>query len=246
MKFKLLIVLLILKFQTSYSQSEKPINGTVVCIDNALQGIEVLNLVSKNTTITNASGGFTIIAKIGDELTFVSKKYQYRTITLKQADFYNSNFIISLSKNPEELAEVVVFKMPTIKLSVDKAYEQDKRDELALEKGTRSLKNGVYNGTITNGMDFNRIGGMILSLFLKEKEKRREVSKIEFKTLANSSFDKDFFNKTLLLKPEETALFIEFCDADATSKTILENPNPLKIMDFLFAKNIEFKKLLLK
>ena len=43
--------------------------------------------------------------------------------------------------------------------------------------------------------------------------------------------------------PLEVALFLEFCDTDPKSKTILENTNPLKLMDFLITKNIEFKKL---
>ena len=84
---------------------------------------------------------------------------------------------------------------------------------------------------------------MILSLFIKEKEKKKEVPEIKFKTLVNSSLNQDFFQKTLLLKPEETGLFLEFCDADPKSKTVLENANALSLMDFLFEKNVEFKKL---
>ena len=45
------------------------------------------------------------------------------------------------------------------------------------------------------------------------------------------------------LRPEEKELFIEFCDADPRSKTILEHNNVLTTMDFLYAKNEMFKKL---
>jgi hypothetical protein len=243
MKVKLLVTFFFIFFQIGYSQTEKRINGSVVCIDFALQGIEVANLVSKNTTITNNSGNFSILAKAGDQLVFISKKYEYKTITLKQADFEKTNFVITLIKKPEELDEVVVFKMPNIKLSKKKVWEQGKLDELALEKESKRPKTGVYDGTIPNGMNLIRIGNMILSVFIKEKEKTKAIPEIKFKTLVNSSLDKDFFNKTLALQPEEVNLFLEFCDADATSITILENPNPLKIMDFLFLKNAEFKKL---
>ena len=47
---------------------------------------------------------------------------------------------------------------------------------------------GVNMGTIENGMDFIRIGGMILDLFRKEKEPAiKKAPKIEFKN-ADSPF----------------------------------------------------------
>jgi hypothetical protein len=58
-----------------------------------------------------------------------------------------------------------------------------------------------------------------------------------------ASCTQDFFHKTLALKPNEIALFLDFCDADSQSKTLIENNNVLSLMDFLLAKNIEFKKL---
>jgi hypothetical protein len=70
-----------------------------------------------------------------------------------------------------------------------------------------------------------------------------KIPELEFKKIASATCNQDFFDKTLQIKPDEIALFLEFCDADPKSKTILENTNPLKVMDFLFAKNVEFKKL---
>jgi hypothetical protein len=242
MKARLLVIFFFIAFQNGHSQTEKPIKGLVVCIDFALQGIEVANLVSKNTTITNNTGNFSILAKAGDAITLVSKNYNYRTITLKQADFDNPNFIISLTKKPEELDEVLVTKSTAFKWKFDKAHEQEKIDEWTLEKAEKTLNTGVYDGTIPNGMDLIRIGKMILSIFKKEKEKIKEVPEIKFKTLVNNNLDKDFFEKTLLLKPEEVALFLDFCDADTDSRTVSENPNPLRLIDFLFAKNVAFKK----
>lgn len=85
---------------------------------------------------------------------------------------------------------------------------------------------------------------MILKLFKKEKEKALENKpKIEFKQLAKSSCDQKFYIETLQLKPEEIPLFLQFCDADPKSKTLIENSNVLSMMNFLLSKNIEFKKL---
>jgi hypothetical protein len=92
-------------------------------------------------------------------------------------------------------------------------------------------------------MDFKRIGGMIFALFAKEKEKIKiSPPKIEFITLAKTSCNQKFYIETLKLKPEEIELFLQFCNADPKSKIVTQNNNSLAMMDFLFAKNLEFKK----
>jgi len=124
-------------------------------------------------------------------------------------------------------------------------FNQEYADQSKLEKEAINQKPiGVYDGTLVNSADLMRIGKMILKLFVKEKEMtKNKIPEIKFKELATATCTQDYFNKTLQLKPEEVSLFLEFCDADPKSKTILENTNPLSLMDFLFAKNIEFKKL---
>ncbi|MFV8345966.1 hypothetical protein [Flavobacterium sp. ZB4P13] len=238
------VSLLVFVFQSGFSQSEKLINGKVLHEQFPVGKVEVANFSSKKTTITNASGEFSMLVKAGDELIFISKDHDIKKIVLDQKTINKSNLIILLILKPEQLEEVVVTKMPSIKLSTDKAYEQGKLDKLALEKAAKRLKTGVYDGSIENGMDFMRIGGMILGLFVKEKEKvKKTVPQIEFKALATTTCNHKFYIETLKLKPEEIALFLQFCDADPKSKTLLENSNILSMMDFLSTKNIEFKKL---
>lgn len=238
-----LVLVILFWFQIGFSQSEKCIIGKVVCNDYAVQGIEVVNLVSEKTAITDDNGYFSIFAKADDMLVFVSKNYEYKRLNLDAELINKKNLLISLLRKPEELEEVIIFKIPNVKLSKDQAYEQEKVAELALEKAAQHPKpQGVYDGVLINSPDLIRIGGMILSLFIKEKETTKKKIPI-FKDLVRLSYNDDFFCKTLQLKPAEIALFLEFCDADPKSKTILESNNALVLMDFLFEKNVKFKKL---
>ena len=83
-----------------------------------------------------------------------------------------------------------------------------------------------------------------MNWFKKEKTPvEKVVPKPEFKAFAKANYPPDFFSKDLKLKPEETPLFLEFCDADPKSKIIAENPDLLTLMEFLITKNAEFKKL---
>lgn len=237
--------LLLFVCQFGFSQTEKLINGKVLHEQFPVEKVDVVNFSSKKIIVTNASGEFSILAKAGDELIFISKDHEIKKIVLDQKTIDKNKLIISLILKPEELKEVIITKIPSIKLGTDKAYEQEKLDQLAVEKSARTLKNpGVYTGTIENGMDLMRIGRMILGLFKKEKEKVPENKpQIEFKQLAKSTCDKKFYLQTLKLNPDQIELFLEFCDADPKSKTVAESNNVLSVMDFLLSKNIEFKKL---
>ena len=245
MTLKLLSALLFFTCQVSFSQTEKTLKGKVFFENSTVPDVEIINANSKKMTVSDANGDFSIVVKAKDLLVFVSKKYELKSVLLEKGALDKAIFTVFLSLKPEELKEVMVTKMPSIKLSTDKAYEQGKLDKLALEKAARTLKNpGIYTGTIENGMDFMRIGRMILGLFAKEKEPvKKRAPEIQFKALAKNTCDEKFYFQTLKLKPDQIELFLEFCDADPKSKTLLENSNVLSMMDFLSSKNIEFKKL---
>jgi hypothetical protein len=237
MKSKLLILPLYFIFQLSFSQTEKTLKGTIKYENFPLQDIEILNLASNKTTKTDTNGQFIILVKATDTLMFISKNYEYKKLVIKKEDFYLTNLDVSLTRKPEELEEVtVITKISFPKIKLDKNIPKASKNSKPI---------GVYDGTIENGVDFMRIGKTILGIFKKDKENNKESnSKIEFKKTATTICNQDYFYKTLQLKPEEIDLFLEFCDADPKSKIIIKNCNPLILMDFLFIKNIEFKKLL--
>jgi hypothetical protein len=243
MKVKLLSTLLFFSSQFSFSQT---IKGKVVFNNYAVPKVEVINVDTKTLTVTDANGDFSIAIKANDVLVFVSKEYELKKIAITPQTITKNNLIVELTLQPEELDEVLITKIPSIKLSSDAKWEQGKLDQYAVEKAAITPKVvGVNMGTIENGMNLMRIGGLILKLFIKEKEEvpENKQQKIEFTQLAKSSCDQNFYIETLKLKPEEIALFLQFCDADPKSKTIMDNYNLLSMMDFLSAKNSEFKKL---
>ena len=139
---------------------------------------------------------------------------------------------------PEELDEVVITKINFPHVGA--------AGEGSTLLPSRSLQQytGVYDGTITNGVNFIAVGSLISDLFKKEKEEpKKKIEKIDFQKLVQTSVPGTFFSEDLKLKAEEKELFIQFCDADQKSKTLLDHPNILATMDFLTAKNDEFKKL---
>lgn len=244
-QIKFVVFFLFLIVQISFSQSETVYRGKVLCDNFPIEQVELINLNTEKSSFSNNAGEFSIIAKPKDIIVFASKLYEVKRIVVDQNTIDNNNLIISLILKPEQLEEVVITKIPSIKWEKDTKWEQEKLDQLALEKVARTPKIlGINNGTIENGMDFKRIGGMIFGLFAKQKEKIKiSPPKIEFVALAKTNCNQKFYIETLNLKPEEIELFLQFCDADPKSKIVAQNNNSLAMMDFLFSKNLEFKKL---
>ena len=244
-KIYLSLALLFFVFQSGFSQTDKLISGKVLHEQFPVGKVDVINKTTQKSTTTDAKGEFALLVKVYDSIVFYSKEYYLKRLKLSPNDIETNNISVSMVKKPEELEEIIIRQTANIDFKVDTKWEQVKRDEITAERTENRLKTpGVYDGVIDKGLNFMRIGGMILGLFAKEKEKIKTNSpKIEFIALAKSSCDQKFYLETLKLKPDQIPLFLQFCDADPKSKTLIENSYILSMMDFLSSKNIEFKKL---
>lgn len=245
MKGKLLFACYFIMVNSVFSQSQKILKGVVMCEKNPVPKVDVANYNSKQVITTNTLGTFSVQVKVGDELVFISKNYEIKRLMVDQKTMNLNNLIISLQLKPEQLNEVVITNIPSIKLSADTKWEEGKIEEMTLIKNATSLKNpAVYDGRIENGVDLIKIGSKIMALFKKEKDPiKKEIPKIEFATLARKTCDEKFYIQTLHLKPEEINLFLQFCEADPKSQTLSKETSVLNIMDFLIYKNSDFKKL---
>lgn len=240
-QIKFVIFFLILSIQINYSQSETVYKGKIQCNNFPIEKIEIINLNSEKSAFSNSAGEFFIVAKSEDIVVFASKLYEYKRISVQPEYLNNFIQIISLIKKPEELNEVIVTKVKWQHIGSDK----NASIQIALDKMQSQIKNPfIYDGSITNGLDFIRIGRLIIDLFKKDKtEVKKEIPEIQFYELAKNKNYQEYYSKSLNLKPDEIELFLQFCDADPKSKIVAQNNNSLAMMDFLFAKNLEFKKL---
>lgn len=242
MKVKLLFTPLLLVCQFSLSQNAEFLHGKIFNQNIPIKDVEVINYTTKSQTTTDEKGQFSIDAKTNDLLIFISKNYELKRLLVNQSLFNKDPLYVFLILKPEELQEVVVTKMKTIKLSKDKAYEQRKLQEIAIDRVNTRPQTG--SDEMLGGVNLLPLISMVLGLIIEEKEPAKEPPpKVEFITLAKKICDREFYLEKLKLKPDEIDLFLQFCDADAKSKTLIEDNNVLSLMDFLSTKNTEFQKL---
>lgn len=234
MKIKLLTIISFFTYQLSVSQTEKTLNGKVLSHNLALKNVEVINKTAKTSTRTNELGEFSILVRPKDSLLFFSKNYLFTRLKITAKEIETNNLIVNMILKPEELNEVVINKIEFDKVKIS----ADEVADILISKSAKDLfwNTGVNDGSIREGLR--------VSFPLKGKQKKTiEVADDRFKKLVVATCPPDFFLKNLKIKPEEKELFIDFCEADPKSKTLLEHPNVLNVMDFLYVKNDEFKKL---
>ena len=238
-QIKFVVIFLILIIQISFSQSKTVYKGKILCNNFPIENIEIINLNSEKSAFSNSAGEFSMDANAKDILVFASKIYEVKRITIQPENLNNSLQIISLIKKPEELKEVIVTKIKWQHIGSDK----NASSQIDLDKKQSQIKNPfIYDGSIINGVDFIKIGSSLIDLFKKDKdETKRHAPEIPFYELAKNTFYEEYCAKTLKLKSDEIALFLQFCDADPKSKMVAKNYNTLEMMDFLFQKSIEFK-----
>lgn len=244
MKIKLLTTLLFLICQIGIAQTASTLKGQIYFDNNVFSPVDVINSTTKTLTVADANGRFSIAAKPNDLVVFVSKNYEIKKITVSSTLLDQGFIKVTLNQKVEELKEVLINNIPSVKISKDTKWEQGKLDQLALQKAASALKNpGVYNGSIENGMNFMRIGKMILGIFKKEKDTiKKQDPSLPFIEAAKSKCNQDFFTETLQLKPEQIDDFLQFCDKDPKSKLISADQNVLTLMEFMSGKILYFIK----
>jgi hypothetical protein len=225
-----------------FSQTAKPIHGKVSYQDNYQKNVDVINFTTKKLTQTNTLGEFDIEAKANDVLVFMSENFADQKYPLTTKDIEKGAVIIRLIEKPVALEEVEIRQIKAIKIEAT-SYNGIKMAELEKQQ-SNPVNKDIYTGEIPMGMDFVQIGKMIGKLFKSKDQKNIKVEEaMSFSDYAKANFNQSFLTKTLKLKPEDTGRFLEYCQKDPNSKTVIQNNDELAILEFLLVKKDEFDKL---
>ena len=84
------------------------INGITKSAKNDVSNILIINLNSKESTITDSLGLFTIEVKLKDSLRFTAIQYQTKEIIITDSIFLKNSFVVNLVENVINLNEVTV------------------------------------------------------------------------------------------------------------------------------------------
>ncbi|SHG74884.1 hypothetical protein SAMN05444372_109126 [Flavobacterium micromati] len=229
----------------SYGQNDnrKSLHGQftneAVLVDNGY----VFNLNSKTRTFISNQGFFDVLAKANDTLLVLSPAFKSKKMIIQQKDFIKPLYIVILESQTTALKEVVIKGQTDIKPAI--ANSQAIVDMKFAADAQSAVKNSAMpsDRSIENGMDFVRIYKMAAKLFKKDNAKTDLNSNIDFSNSVSNALDRNFFTKTLKIKSDEVDLFLDFCEVDPKSKTLLKQEDEFMLIDFLVTKSEEFKRI---
>ena len=244
MKNKIGIICLIFFTQFIFAQNEnrQSLHGQFInefaLVDNGY----VFNLNSKTRTFISDQGFFDILARAKDTLLVSSASFKSKKIILQDKDFAKPLFVVNLESQTTLLKEVLVKGKTEIKPAIPSSQgivDMKFTDDVKSSPKNRSM---LSDGSIENGMDFVRMYKMVSKLFKKEAEKAVANSNVRFSEAVSKGIDSYFFTNTLKLKSNEVGLFLDYCENDPKSKTLLQEKDEFMLIDFLITKNEEFKR----
>ena len=244
MKNKIGIICLIFFTQFIFAQNEnrKSLHGQFTNESSLVDNGYVFNLNSKTRTFISNQGFFDILAKAKDTLLVSSASFKSKKIILQDRDFAKPLFVVNLESQTTLLKEVLVKGKTEIKPAIPSSQgivDMKFTDDVKSSPKNRSM---LSDGSIENGMDFVRMYKMVSKLFKKEAEKAVANSNVRFSEAVSKGIDSYFFTNTLKLKSNEVGLFLDYCENDPKSKTLLQEKDEFMLIDFLITKNEEFKR----
>ena len=209
-----------------------------------IENVIVFDVNSKNGTVVNQYGYFTLNAKVQDTLVFSSLTFKSKRVILKEEDFINKVLVVNLEIFTNELSEVLILakkQLNPVQGGTQKYVDMKFFDD---EKSSPKNKTMLPMLDLENGTDFARIYKDVIKVLRKDNPKKTDFYQdTSFSELALSALNYSFFSNTLALKDDEIKLFLVFCENDPNSRAVMSRTDQFKLMDFLISKNREYKEI---
>jgi hypothetical protein len=233
MKIKITLFLLCFYcFQTCFSQN---IKGKVISNTIPIPNVEVINTNNKEVINTNEVGAFEMKVSISNWITFYHKDYDVVKIYIDSLFDFNKSLEIELFQKSTKIEEVLVEKQQALVKGMKYGMPVIPNNKPSVQ---------FNDGSIPNGMDFMKIGKLLIGLFKdKDKVAFKPKEPVQFRTFTAQSYTSEFLMSSLKLKPEELEEFLNFCSFDTMSKEAVGNSDKLILLQFLITKSEEYKKL---
>ena len=202
-KNSLHVLVLFLIFQSVFSQTL--LKGKVISDASNLDGIHVINLTNKKSTMTEKGGFFSILAKVNDTLMFSGMQIKGVQIVLKQSDFTENTFFMRLKQQItmldavyiKDYSEINAFSLGIIPFGT-KSYTPAQRRLRTAEKFKWYSPLLIPAGGMSVDGLINQISGRTAML----KKELVVESRERLQEKVADLYGEDFFIKTLKIPAE--------------------------------------------
>ncbi len=256
---KLLFVILLINFITSFSQevTRIKVNGKITTLKGEdVEGINIYNKSSQKGTITSKNGTFELMVAQNDHVFISATQFQRFSVIIDDGIINSKRMYIFLNPVVNQLDEVIirpfdisgnivadVKRVDVIRVNqnFDLSYEnleygyEFSADAQTSIKGNKA-EEAYFNGPVLSGGD---IIGLASLFFPKKKKTERQI--ISEKDLMTDAVQKRFGNayisKTFKIPEEKVNEFIYFVEENGIDKKLLEYENELLLIEYLHSQS---------
>lgn len=193
--------------------ASKNLNGKVTSTYSDLEGIYLINLKSKEATLTEHGGYFSIKASVGDTLVFSSVQFRALKVAVKETDFNKELFFVKMDPIVRFLDEVRFNEFKNINAVSLGIISPNTKHYTPAERKLRTASNAYpsygigTNVGVTAGLDpiMNWISGRTTMLKKEVEVEKKEtlMDKVE------GWFERKYFVQTLKI-PEDYVKGFEY------------------------------------
>ena len=230
------------------TQDRSVLNGKIVSSVSNADGVYVINAQTEETVTSDASGSFSIMAKADDVLVFSSVTFKEKRIMVKQEDFSNINFTVTLNMVMYQLQEVVIKRYDNINAESLGIIPEGQKKYTAAERKLRTATaldatangGGMVGGSISADPLLNFFSGRTAML-----KKEAVVEKKEFfMWLLENMFSLEHFIERLKI-PAEYVKGFEYYAVDNDKFTAVLNSKNKTSTEFLLGElAVKYKEII--
>lgn len=184
----------------SQEDADKLIYGKIIADSTSVEGINVINLVSKKATVTDKNGAFSILAKTDDLLILTAVNLEIKRRLIEAEDLKSDFIIIKMISKIMELKEVIVNENSNINAESLGIVPKGQKTYTPAERKLKTAGDfkpihllGLLGGSLAVDPIINAINGKT-----KRLKKEIEIEQKEHLLLSlQAMFEEDYYTEKL-------------------------------------------------
>jgi len=248
-KLLFLFLILILAASDMWSQEgvEKLIHGKVIADMTSVEGINVLNLVSAKTAVTNKNGEFSILVKDEDLLVMTAVNLEIKRKLIEEEDLKSDLIVIRMIPKIMELEEVTVNENSNINAESLGIVPKGQKTYTPAERKLKTAGDfkpihlfGLLGGALAVDPIINAINGKT-----KRLKKEIEIERKEHLLLSlESMFDEDYYTEKFEIPKHFVKGFQYYLVEDKSFASALKSKNRTKIILLMGELAIKYNQII--
>lgn len=206
MRFKILFLFFCIQsFGFNPSNELVLLKGKIVCSIKNLNDVNVTNLRSESSTITNERGDYSMFVKIGDTLQFSSLQIVTKKIILQETDLSKSLFVTTLEPKIISLDEVKIIEYKNINAVALGILEKPAKKYTPAERKLRTAEELHWYSPLLIPLGGMSVDGMLNAINGRTAMLKKELEIEKNETLLRKieyQFKPDFFTNNLKIPQE--------------------------------------------